>query len=643
MPSSNLPAEVSPRRFAAAVAAAAAAMSAFYLIGMLHPAAGLWGVHLLAYVPPPVALAVIGIQLLAAIGIAFIPSGSAQTAASGRLNYKPLYGALAILAGAGGIFFLYTNRVAIDMYGDTRTLIAGRGPGELSLTDVLGFSDYEPLTRYIHQNVAKMAHLTTASAYQIVSSAAGGLFIMIYLRFVLRAGGTNAWRLFMLVTGLLCGANELFFGYVEDYALAYLCMTVFLIIAWHILDGKPLLPWLLICFVVGVKLHLQMILFTPALVFLILHTLSGKDPARGKWITGVRVRIAVGVSVLLCGLLYFFVFRAQDVAPGHTLNETKRIFLPLFNGATPPHDYSLLSWKHLDDIVQEFLLAASPGLIVLLIASPAARRCVRWSSPRIVFYALGLFYFSLFDVTINTMLTPMRDWDMLALITPSILFFGGAVAQDIFAHFRDTALPRRLAVLALAFGAVPAVFFFLNGNRNLAGERLRDIGRWSFDGYYHGSAYILDAGCLLIPDPGSAIAERENILAAIGSGASVPDEELSRFAYRLGTVLLDAGEDARAEEYFRRALNWDAANLSAVRGLAEASLFRGEFSASAEMIEQYNEGVNLGPPADFEALLIAQLSHRGSYLLRTGAGQAEIGRFLAAAKSTLGGGAGRGN
>jgi len=600
-----------------------------YLLGVLFPESLLWGVHQLAYIPLPAELFIFAVLLLSlfpAFSRILMPRLEKFAGSLFPLR-RSSYPVLVLLAVTGSYFF-YVNRVAIDMYGDARTLLRTLSSYQFTITDVLGFQDFEPLTRYLHQVISTVTHLDQQFVYQSVSSISGGIFLVLYIWFAGTSTGSPLWRLFILISGLLCGANQLFFGYVEDYTLVYICMIVFLILVWKAFEGKNTLPWVLLCFIVGAKLHVQMILFAPSLVYLIVFKLSGRNSSLGAWITRSRVVLAVCVSILLCAGLYFFVFKAQVATADGWLNERNRIFLPLINKSVSSRGYTLLSWMHGSDILQVIFLAVSPGLLILLAASLSLRRFLRWDSPRTVFYGIALFYFLLFDYTINPMLTPMRDWDMLSLVMPSMLFFGNSLALDVFDRFRESGVPRRIVGISFAFGMIPLVFFFINSHPDIAANRLRGLGIWAYKSYYNGSGYILNVGCMLIPERNREIAERERILRLIGPDTASVDIENALLSYKLAVVLQTIKEYQRAEAYYKKSLAQDPYNASAIKALSVVYLFQWRFEEAATLIERFNENLNVAEVRDFQSLLIAQYAHQCMYLARQHRDKGEIEALL---------------
>jgi len=171
---------------------------------------------------------------------------------------------------------------------------------------------------------------------------------------------------------------------------------------------------------------------------------------------------------------------------------------------------------------------------------------------------------------------------------------------------------------------LPATFFHLNADKEKAGERLRDLGVWSFNGYYAGSAYMINIGCSLLPIKQEEIREREQIVHRLEPAASHPDLELGFLYHKLAVAEQSASAYEPAVLYFDKALEQDPYNASAVKGIAEVDLLTGRYGAAAREISRLNEGINANEVDDFSALQIAELAHRSLYLHYRGADTAAI-------------------
>ncbi|HEY6192821.1 MAG TPA: tetratricopeptide repeat protein [Bacteroidota bacterium] len=601
-----------------------------YAVASLYPDSFLWGVHQLAFIEAGVRLAL----LLIAVALA-LPWISSLYVPRLESLLRPdtvrtvVLVPVLLAAGAAAALACFQFRISTDMYGDSRTLLtllANRQftPADLFKLDLTSNELQEPLTRLIHQSIAQIFGLDQRFVFQIVSSVAGGLFLILVSYTALTAKGPSNWKLLFLVAFLTCGANQLFFGHVEDYTLVYLGIVLFLILAWKFFDGRKSLPLCVIVFLIGTRLHTGMVLLLPALLYLVFYSKSQKDPRFRKWIQPRTVLAAVGLTLVAGTLAYFFWFKANRMIVGDRVERGEKIFLPMSNVYLPPHNYTLLTPSHFSDIVQEFLLTVSPGAVVVLLLGIVFFRQIKWNTPRMIFFGLAAFYFMLFNSTVNPLLTPERDWDLLSLAAAPVCFFAIALTKDLFDRLKDSSFSRSVVGISLALGLLSCSMFYVNSDPMKAGERLRSLGVWAFGSYYLGSAYLLNVGAKYEPDRASEIRDRMDVLKKLEPLKSTPDMELGFLSHKLADVLYLDGRFTEAAEYYTKSLGEDPYNASAIKALAGVSLHTGNLDGAVDFMTYYNENINPGKVIDLDGLMIAEKINYLRYLLYTRADSALI-------------------
>lgn len=81
------------------------------------------------------------------------------------------------------------------------------------------------------------------ASYRLVSSLCGAAFVLLHLRLAATLPGLHGWaRAAIAWLGLVDGANQLFFGHVENYTLPRLAATWFLISLAPLLLAPPERP-----------------------------------------------------------------------------------------------------------------------------------------------------------------------------------------------------------------------------------------------------------------------------------------------------------------------------------------------------------------------------------------------------------------
>ena len=606
-----------------------------YAIGSFSPTSFLWGMNHLAFFQPAARYSFLLLAFAFAIPLVYRPLVRFIESVIDWLARSRWNSAVTLIPlGGAAAFLFYYFRISTDMYGDSRTLLTLLAGKTYSLADLfrldianVGDAEYrEPLTRLIHQSIANLFHLDLKYTFQIMSALSGGFFIIMFTSFVLRLEGPKTWKVVFLVVGLTCGANQLFFGHVEDYTLIYLCIVLLLMFAWKFFDGKKLLPAMLLVFLIGTRLHSAMLFFIPSMVYCVCFSLRRTHPWFDRLLSPRSVLIAVGCTLVAALLAYYLVFHADRQLVGDQKERGEKIFLPVSGILPPPHNYSLISLNHISDILQEVMLTVSPGAVILCCLGIFFVRRVPWTNPRVVFFGLAAFYFLLFNCTVNPLLTPERDWDLLSLAAMPLTFFAIAATAGWFQH---DLFPKVAAGGSIALAILSSTFFFLNADSVKANQRLRSIGIWSFKSYYLGSAYLINVGEMSIADPAGQIAARIGDLQLMDKDRSNPDLEYGFLCHKVGDAAYRLGEYDVAEKYYMKSYEEDPYNATAVKALAVISILGRRFDSAEKYMALYNGNINNPEILDFDGLVIAESAQYMNYLVSRGADSSLITAELA--------------
>jgi len=605
-----------------------------YLLGSIFPDSFLWGVHQLAFIPVTARALLFVLALLFALANKqYIPALASLLIPGSTLRARH-YLVLGITGIGAGILF-YTLRISIDMYGDSRTLLSLIGGKQFTLADIFNFSDNEPLARLLHQTIAHMFGLELGTAFQLVSAICGGVLVVMYTWFVVTLEGPKVWKLFLLILGLTGGVNQLFFGHVEDYTVAYAWLILLMILAWRSFEGKGGIALMVIVFLLGTRLHIEMALCLPAVVYAILHDRKKTNGALPIAIAPKNIMRFVGASLVAGLVLYVGYFRAYAYASGDQEEKLRKIFLPLFNYLPAPHVYTLFSVNHISDIVQEILLIVAPGALILVAVAVLRHRMVRWAHPGIIFYGLTSFYFLLFDFTVDPALSPPRDWDLLSLAAAPLLFFAAAISAQWLTSQKSEAAWKAVAGCALGLAVLSSTIFYVNAREDAAATRLRSLGVWVFKSYYLGSTYMVNVAHKLLSSGQQEILEREETIRELEPYASAHDLELGFLVHKVAALHFAKKDYVRAKESYLKALGHDSTNASAWRYLALASLLSGDLSEADRRITVYNANINVPDVIDFGGLQIAAYVQHCSQLSHAGADSVTLNRALEAASSSF--------
>jgi hypothetical protein len=529
----------------------------------------------------------LGLPLISKYYIGSIENGGRHSPISGRT-----FTLISVLLGGIFTFICYHYRIVTDMYGDSRSLIEYLSWKKLSILDVINPGNKEPLTQIFHQFVAYAFGVNIKSAYEIVSSVCGGIFLTLLIFFIRQVNGSKVWKIFIFVLFSTTGANQIFFGHVEDYTLIYLTIILFFITGWMLFNGKKTLGVMVFIFIVGTRIHLEMLLLLPALIFAISHTVSIKYPKVAGWLMPKKI-FAVMISTLICGTLaYFYYFKAYHYEGTGVDEILSKIFLPIYDHLPEQHYYTLQSLSHFSDFIQELLMTVSPVAFLILCLSFIFFRRINWREPQIVFYALAVFYFLLFNFTVNPSLSMSRDWDFLASGALPVLFLALTLSKKIFADILSIPQQKKIIGAGLALGIFSFTLFYVNSNPSTASWRLEGIGKWAFKSYYSSSSYILNVSAKMEENLDKQIERRKNVIIDLLPYSSKPDLEIGFLYHKFGVALYANRQFVEAAVSFNKSLEQDPKNASAIKLLALITLQQKNFYEAERILIFYNRNIN---------------------------------------------------
>lgn len=358
---------------------------------------------------------------------------------------------LPLLLGLGSLIPFWLFRLVHTRWGDAYLLSQAIAHPEVRLT----YNWQAPLTVFLHARLwafgaQRWGWVDAAPAYALTSTLAGGLFVYVLAqlaRDLARAEGDRLAAIapFGLVATL--GTMQLFFGYVENYSLMTLGMLVYLWLAWRCLAGKVALIWPATALAITHALHPSSIVLAPSLLYL-----GWRWARRGasRRAFGALVQIALPMLIVAGGVVALMTAGGHGVSylfgadrPG---GGDGRWLVPLWTTTTRWEHYTMFSWGHLVDIINQQLLVAPvvlPALLCLLVgARSAARVGTPWT--RLLLLASGCSL--LFIWTWNPDYGGQRDWDLFA---PAAIPLALLLADRLGAAF-PARTERAAAALALA-------------------------------------------------------------------------------------------------------------------------------------------------------------------------------------------------
>jgi hypothetical protein len=476
-------------------------------------------------------------------------------------NKAVVFVLIAGLCSLGSVIVFFNFKVVTDMYGDGRTLIKHLTERTFIFSDVFDWKNTEPLSFLLYQTASSLLHLELKEVIQLVSSVIGGVFVFSILIFIFVTGANTYWKILFCVALLTAGSNQLFFGYVENYTPAYLFISIFLMLSWMYFEGKKTLGWMILVFVIGTRFHIQCILLLPSLVYAIVFSFREKSSFAKRLLKPKTIFALFVASVLGGTLLYFFYFHANELLTITREEAAQKIFLPITNNLSYPHYYTIFSLNHFSDILQEIFFTISPAAIILLSLGIFRIHSLNLKDARFVFYGIGVFYFALFNFTVNPLLSPPRDWDMLSLAAMPISFLALSISKQLFEKI-DTSIQKNIIRLGISLAIFSCSIFWVNADVGKVNERLINVGKWVYKSYYTGSAYIINAGVKTISDTHQRIEKYKSVLFQLNESRSSPDDEISAVYEQLGAIYSDIGEPIKSMQIYSLSADHGKTNLN---------------------------------------------------------------------------------
>jgi tetratricopeptide (TPR) repeat protein len=371
-----------------------------------------------------------------------------------------------------GIFWI--GRSAIHLLGDGYLRIRNVEQNHVLLLE-------EPIDQFIHYVTYQFGRnwfgWDGEAAYRAVSILAGGLFLLTVMLLKRRMGKLKIEQQFAVIMLISIGAIQIFFGYVESYAVSTLLALVYLTILFSNMSGR--IYWAASIVAVTCTVHLSGIVLLPSLCVFFwyqIRTLS----------TRAKLRQAAAV----CGVMLFPVLLLLTLLSWHQINigefflqeRSTGSWVPLLatsgDNAAP---YTLLSLRHIFDVFNEMLLIAPVCLFIL--AALAVRRfrgvwtgraamdatLILWGS-----YLLFLFCFDLKKGF-------SRDWDIFSAMAIPLTLWSVQYFNQHFSRQLRTIAPIIMVYALLQTGS----YVGINAHAQHALDRFQSLAE---NGYWNAAA-----------------------------------------------------------------------------------------------------------------------------------------------------------
>ena len=586
-----------PTAFARAIALFGLAYLAIATVATLRPTPLLWGVHAPAFLSSPAQVATLGALTLgtALVGAAALRRGWLRRAEGRRLRLPPslkrLWPWLGLAVWGTALWALRTRSYLL---GDQALWITRLREG----TEVV-YS--EPLAALAWRGFRFLLLQAGAPIEPPLLAILPVLCGLIAVPLCLQIGREVAGRShagWYAACVLLAGTSQIYFGYIEAYALVSLALLTYLWLVVRFANGRGSALPAGIGLGLAVSSHLACSIFIPSYLFLVFRQPASRA-ARAMAI-GAPVALVLGV------------FAVASFGSRELLHPIRLVGSALGSAAGPQIDpasvlrvalrvaLDLANWLLLSALVPTLLLAAS------LIARPAPRPPV---SP--AHFHLGLASLSglLLSATLCLPGTPAQDWDLLTIgALPTILF---GIAEGL--KFLERAENRvvRVGLATLSLGGL-AGFVLTNADPSAGLRRFETLMSGDAMLSAHERAY----GNEKLADYHASIGNRPEALR-FAHRALAADSANARYWGKVGQALYQLERYSEAAPYFHEAVRRGAPPGPAYYYLGYAHIRMGDPEKAARYLW---EAVRADPnqPVYWSALGLALVT----------SGQAERGRLV---------------
>jgi hypothetical protein len=293
-------------------------------------------------------------------------------------------------------------------------------------------------------------------AYAVTSVAAGAVYVFVVLQLAWEVGRSRGQR--VLVAGLLLslGTVQLFFGYVENYTLPAAAIVLYLWLAARQVAGKTRL-WLAASVLgLAMALHPSTLNLAPSLL-----VLTAVNARREGW---PRSLLQTALPLLLIGLGVVALMQAG----GHGLQALfssdrpgggdGRWLVPLWTTSTRWEHYTMFSWGHLVDILNQQLLSAPVSLAAVILSWRGWRQWLKTATTDALPPSLATYVRFLVVATAGSLLFILlwnpdyggqRDWDLFSLSSLPLTVLAGVLLGQALTTER-TRLEAALALIGVS-------------------------------------------------------------------------------------------------------------------------------------------------------------------------------------------------
>ncbi|MGB2697379.1 MAG: tetratricopeptide repeat protein [Candidatus Zixiibacteriota bacterium] len=573
-----------------------------HFISSFFPEERLWGINHLAYFPLE-----LGILLLIVFFLLLIPGINFKVRNTLRIPLELIYNFT--FGRSKRLWFVLFSLLSLPLFWVFRTRTHFLGDG-YQVIDNLQKGEFfikwtEPVETLIYVHLYKLLHnllnVDAATLYELVSCFYGAILILLIFLLVDFLGQDKWEKLFLFPFIALMGSIQLFCGYAEHYSLSYILIFAFIFLSLKYLkgEGNPFLPLLLI--VLASFSHVSAFYLLPS-VF-VLYVL-GYQKEKGTPFLENKENWAFLFFVLTTILILLYI-REYSWTVGNR-------YVPVFGGDHYAPGYSLLSWPHILDILNQHLLISPLGFI-LLISIWACFKVFDFRDKPVVFLSFILLLGLGFNFVMYPGLGMSRDWDLFSSTAIGYTILAGYLFLKVAGKRINWGYLGSVLIITTIFCTLPWVM--LNTSQHKTIERFRNLldldPQKSRNGHHTLSVYFEERGMTeqskkennklkeLFPETDLITSSARYIHdGKIEQGITLVERAIVMNPYyseaydRLGRAYCYQGQFDEAAEQFSKAIELYPAKASYYEGLGFAYYMTGRLD---ESIHNYGKAKKLSP------------------------------------------------
>lgn len=573
-----------------------------YISGLIFPDI-FWGVHFIAFLPLPIQILFLLLPPVCIIpGVSTIINLAFETAGKFLSGNKLIISAFLIALGLAAIFFF--NPIVTDIYGDSTSNNYIHGPEveNFSSDNILEIISPNIFTAKndlkfdinIIKGTAFYLNIDIIRAFRLANAFLGFLFVFSWILFTGKIVENDSYKTLLLILGLTNCAMQFFFGNSEIYAFAFVTILWYLGATAFFLKYRKkkyliILPLLLF---LSIKAHSANFALVPAYLLSMLWYFKRKS----KIFNWKNIFIFVIIPIFIIGaFIYVFVLQDYDKPYAYADNiKYLAIFLPVI-GASPPVDsYTLFSWEHIFDYFNMAMLWSVPALVIIVLAISKFRNILSEAPVVVKIAGLTLILYAAMFFAINPLLSMERDWDLLSVPAPVLLFFALLLISKYGGKFIK---PGNIGIFA-AFALLNLPVFIIHANEKMTSGRLESAGIRVYHTYWANSAFMINRGLSKFADDKEYSKSRYNsVLNRISPrGVKEIDEHYANILNQAGNLYFEEGDFKKALKYFEMAHEYFEGNsiiqTSLMISYYETGAYQSARKSCLALLEKQPENAN---------------------------------------------------